>query len=30
MGQRSRTVTADTYSHTIADYREIDRAALPI
>jgi integrase len=28
MGQRSRAVTADTYSHTIADYREIDRAAL--
>jgi integrase len=28
VGQRSRAVTADTYSHTIADYREIDRTAL--
>jgi integrase len=28
VGQRSKLVTADTYSHTIFDYREIDRAKL--
>jgi len=28
VGQRSRLVTADTYSHALLDYREIDRRAL--
>lgn len=28
VGQRSRVVTADTYSHVFAEPREIDRAAL--
>ena len=28
VGQRSRVVTADTYSHVLVDPREIDRAAL--
>jgi len=28
VGQRSRIVTADTYSHALVDPREIDRAAL--
>lgn len=28
VGQRSRAVTADTYSHALVDSREIDRAAL--
>jgi hypothetical protein len=28
VGQRSRVVTADTYSHALVDPREIDRAAL--
>jgi cyanate lyase len=27
VGQRSRAITVDIYSHTIADYREIDRVA---
>jgi len=28
VGQRSKIVTADRYSHALIDYREIDRAAL--
>ena len=28
VGQRSRIVTADTYSHVLGEYHEIDRAAL--
>jgi len=28
VGQRSRLVTADTYTHAMLDYREVDRAKL--
>jgi integrase len=28
VGQRSRLVTADRYSHALVDYREVDRAKL--
>lgn len=28
VGQRSRIVTADRYTHALIDYREIDRAKL--
>jgi hypothetical protein len=28
VGQRSRLVTADTYSHVLLDSREVDRGAL--
>jgi integrase len=28
VGQRSRVVTADRYSHALVDYREVDRAKL--
>jgi hypothetical protein len=28
VGQRSRIVTADRYSHALIDYREVDREAV--